>query len=199
MVGTKATTTPKRNFEMDSIQTTVVSKIVSDKEAKAARSEITPGIYPVDFTIRYHGGMKVGQDYDRPATTSIPWLEVTSLIREAYRVVLEALLAKLDGGGTVSRGDIVDIMESGPLASDFAVKVIRQALEDKVKATGKLKDVVELEAAVDALLADFSAQLPRQKVPGRVSLDVKADVVGVPQGMTAAEIASALNPQPQTV
>ena len=121
---------------MDSIQTTVVSKIVADKDAKAARSAILPGTYPVDFTVRFHGSAKVGEDYDRPATTGIPWVEVTSLVREAYKVSLDALLAKLEGGQAVSREDIVAIMESGPAAADFAVNVMREAMDNKKKSTG---------------------------------------------------------------
>lgn len=185
---------------MNSIQTVVVSKVVGDKDAKAARSGVSPGTYPVDFTVRFHGSAKVCDDYERKATTSIPWLEVTSLLREAYRVSLNDLLSKVDAGGSVSREDIVAISESGPLAGDFALKVMREALENKVKATGKIKETVELEAAVDALLADFSAQLPAQKVPGKVMLDVATEVVGIPAGLTATQIAAAVAPaQPQPV
>lgn len=181
---------------MSDIQTVVLAKIVSDKDSKAARAGVSHGVHPVDFTVRFHGSMKVGEDYDRPATTSIPWVEVTSLIREAYKVSLESILAKVDRGEKVAREDIVDIMESGPAAGDFAVKVMREALENKVKATGKVKDAVELKRAVDDLLDDFSAKIPRQIVPGPVKLSVEAEVVGVPQGMTAAEIGEALNPRP---
>lgn len=183
---------------MNDIQTVVLAKVVADKDMKAARAGLLPGVHPVDFTVRFHGVADVKEDYERRATTSIPWLEVTSLIREAYKVSLEALLSKVDAGAAVTREDIVEISENGPLAADFAVNVMRRAMENKDKATGKVKEVVELGKAVDDLLADFSARLPVQKVPGKVLLDVETDLVGVPAGLTADQIAEAIAaPQPR--
>jgi hypothetical protein len=186
---------------MNSIETTVLSKLVGEKEAKAARSSIVPGQYPVDFTVRLHGTMKVGEDYERPATTSIPWLEVTTLYREVFRRAIDELVAKIDSGEGVSRSDLTSMASAGVLTTDVLVDCIRTALENGSSAVGTVEDrVKEVEAGVEALKKDLVSKTPPQKVPGRVSLSVETDVVGVPQGLTAEQIAAALAPQaPQVV
>lgn len=186
---------------MNSIETTVLSKLVGEKEAKAARSTIVPGQYPVDFTVRLHGTMKVGEDYERPATTSIPWLEVTTLYREVFRRAIDELVAKIDSGEGVSRSDLTSMASAGVLTTDVLVDCIRTALENGSSAVGTVEDrVKEVEAGVEALKKDLVSKTPPQKVPGRVSLSVETDVVGVPQGLTAEQIAAAIAPQaPQVV
>jgi hypothetical protein len=186
---------------MNSIETTVLSKLVGEKEAKAARSSIVPGQYPVDFTVRLHGTLKVGEDYERPATTSIPWLEVTTLYREVFRRAIDELVAKIDSGEGVSRSDLTSMASAGVLTTDVLVDCIRTALENGSSAVGTVEDrVKEVEAGVEALKKDLVSKTPPQKVPGRVSLSVETDVVGVPQGLTAEQIAAALAPQaPQVV
>ena len=181
---------------MNDIQTTVLAKVVGDKEAKAARGGVLPGEYPVDFTVRVHGTVKVGEDYERPATTSIPWLEVTTLYREVFRRAIDELVAKIDGGSAVTRGDLTSMATAGVLTTDVLVDCIKTALDSGASAVGTIEDrVKEVEAGVEALKKDLVGRTPPQRVPGRVSLSVATDVVAVPQGMTAEEVASAVNPQ----
>ena len=183
---------------MNDVQTTVVSKIIGDKESKVARQAVTPGQHPVDFTVRFHGTMNVGDDYERSPTTSIPWLEVTTLYREVFRRAIDDLVAKIDAGGSVDRSDLTSMGTAGVLTTDVLVDCIRTALQNGASAVGTVQDrVKEVEAGVEALKKDLVNKAPKQKVPGKVSLDVVADVVGVPQGMTAAEVADAVNPQRQ--
>jgi len=181
---------------MNSIQTTVVSKVVAEKEAKAARAEVLPGQYAVDFTVRFHGTAKVGEDYERPATTSIPWLEVTTLYREVFRQAIDGLVAKIDRGVQVTREDLVSMTTAGVLTTDVLVDCIRSALESGSSAVGSVGDRVrEVEAGIDALKKDLVSKTPPQKVPGRVSLSVETELVEVPQGMTTEQIAAALVPR----
>lgn len=183
---------------MNDIQTTVVSKMVGEKEAKAARGGVSPGQYPVDFTVRVHGTMKVGEDYERAPTTSIPWLEVTTLYREVFRQAIDELVEKIDEGHAVTRGDLTGMSVAGVLTTEVLVDCIRTALQNGASAVGTVQDrVKEVEAGVEALKKDIVSKNPPQKVPGKVTLNVEADVVGVPQGMTAAEIGQAINPQRQ--
>jgi len=181
---------------MNSIQTTVLSKMVGEKEAKAARGEVSPGQYPVDFTVRVHGTMKVSEDYERPATTSIPWLEVTTLYREVFRKAIDSLVAQIDAGGSVTRDDLTSMATAGVLTTDVLVDCIKTALSNGSSAVGTIEDrVKEVEAGIESLKKDIVAKTPPQRVPGRVSLSVEADLVEVPQGFTAGQIAEALNPQ----
>jgi hypothetical protein len=187
---------------MNSIETTVLAKVVKEKEAKDARSQVLPGSYPVDFTVRIHGNMKVAEEKQRPATTSVPWLEVTTLYREVFRRAIDDLVAKIDAGSAVTRGDLTSMATAGVLTTDVLVECIKKALENKESAVGTIKDKVEeVDAGVKRLQEDIIAKTPKQRVSGNVSLSVEVETVGVPQGMTAAEVAEAIARQavPQTV
>jgi len=178
---------------MNSIETTVLAKVVGEKEAKAARSQVLPGSYPVDFTVRVHGSMKVGEDYDRPATTSIPWLEVTTLYREVFRRAIDELVSKIDEGSSVTREDLTSMATAGVLTTDVLVDCIKTALDNGSSAVGTIEDrVKEVEMGVERLKKDLVAKAPKQNVPGRVSLSVETDLVGVPQGITAEAVADAV-------
>lgn len=181
---------------MNDIQTTVISKIIGEKEGKAARAGVSPGNHAVDFTVRFHGVAKVGEDYERAPTTSIPWLEVTTLYREVFRGAIDDLISKIDGGQAVSRDDLTSMATAGVLTTDVLVDCVRTALQNGVSAVGTVRErVAEVEAGVEALKKDLVSKAPAQKVPGKVSLNVRADLVGVPQGLTADEITAALNPR----
>lgn len=183
---------------MNDIQTTVVAKVIGEKDSKAARAGVAPGKHPVDFTVRFHGTMNVGDDYERAPTTSIPWLEVTTLYREVFRQAIDDLVAKVDRGESVDRGDLTSMATAGVLTTGVLVDCIRTALQNGASAVGTVQDrVKEVEAGIEALKKDLVSKNPPQKVPGKVTLNVEADVVGVPQGMTAAEIGQAINPQRQ--
>ena len=176
---------------MNSIETVVVSKIVGEKEAKAARANVAPGTYPVDCTVHFHGTMKVGEDYERAPTTAIPWLEVTTLYREVFRGAIDELIAKIDAGQAVSRNDLAGMETAGVLTTDVLVDCIRAALQNGASAVGKIEDKVkEVEAGVEALKKDLVSKMPPQKVPGKVTLNVAADVVeGVPVRQVAEAVA----------
>lgn len=184
---------------MNDTQTTVLSKIVGEKEGKAARKGVAPGSHAVDFTVHLHGSMKVGEDFERAATTSIPWLEVTTLYREVFRGAIDELIGKIDGGMGVTRTDLVGMDTAGVLTTGVLVDCIRKALENGASAVGRIQDKVkEVEAGVEKLKKELVDKAPKQQVPGKVSLDVAVDVVGVPQGMTADQVAAAIGvPQPQ--
>lgn len=176
---------------MNDIQTTVLAKVVGEKEAKAARKGVAPGQHPVDFTVRVHGSMKVGEDYERAATTSIPWLEVTTLYREVFRGAIDELVAKIDSGVPVARADLTGMATAGVLTTDVLVDCIRNAIQNGSSAVGTIQDKVqEVEKGVEKLKKDIVAKTPAQKVPGKVSLDVEVDLVdGVAVRQVAEDVA----------
>lgn len=172
------------------IQKVVLAKVMDSGEVRAARKGVSAGQYDVDFTVRVNGSVKVREDYERAATTSVPWMEVTAMMREGFRVTVEGMIAKMDRGEAVTRDDLVEIMENGPVALGFAVECVRKSLVKGESAVGKVREVVELEDAVKSLLSDVSGNLPSQPVPGAVVLDV---VVGPVVAMTRPEIADEIN------
>lgn len=172
---------------MNDIQTTVLARVVGEKDAKAARAGVAPGSHPVDFTVRVHGSMKVGEDYERAATTSIPWLEVTTLYREVFRAAIDELVGKIDEGHAVTRSDLTSMATAGVLTTGVLVDCIRSALEKGSSAVGTIEErVKEVEAGVEKLKKDLVAKTPAQKVPGKVSLDVAVDLV---EGLAAPQVA----------
>lgn len=175
---------------MNDIQMTVLAKVVGEKEAKAARKGVAPGQHPVDFTVRVHGVMKVGEDYERAATTSIPWLEVTTLYREVFRGAIDELIAKIDNGAGVTRADLTGMATAGVLTTGVLVDCIRKALDEGSSAVGTIKDKVqEVEKGVEKLKKDIVAKTPPQQVPGKVSLDVEVDEVDLGEGVPVRQVA----------
>jgi hypothetical protein len=154
------------------------------------RSGVPSGVHNVDFTVRIRGQVKVGNDYDRPATTSVPWLEATTLYREAFKVTVEELIRKVESGETVTREDLVAITEVGPLSSKVLVDCFRKAMTLGESAVSTVKDKVEIDEAICRLKEEIVAPLPRQNVPGRVKVDVE-----ITEGTTTKEAAADFNPQ----
>lgn len=179
---------------LSDIETVVLGKVVDDKTVKAARKSVQTGDHRVDFTVRVHGAVKVREDYERAATTSVPWKEVTTLLREGFRVTVEKMISKMDRGEAVTRDDLVEIVENGPLALGFAVDCVRECLERGVSGVGSVRGAVEIEEAVKGLLAETSGRLPPQQIPGAVVLDVSVDEV---VAATPSEVAEEVQRTPQ--
>lgn len=154
------------------------------------RAEIQTGQHEVDFTVRVKGTVKVGNDYDRPATTSVPWLEATTLYREAFKVTVEELIAKVERGEGVTREDLVAITEVGPLSSTVLVECFRKAMTMGESAVNTVSDKVEIASAIERLKEEIVAPLPRQKVPGRVKVEVEVTEVGAAPREVAAAFTS---------
>lgn len=155
------------------------------------RPSVPAGVHSVDFTVRVCGVVKVGNDYDRPATTSVPWLEATTLYREAFRVTVAELVSKVERGEAVTLADLAAITEVGPLSSKVLVDCFRKAMLMGESAVASVSDKVEITDAIERLKSEIVAPLPRQKVPGRVKVDVEVNEVGT----TAKEASVVLNPQ----
>jgi hypothetical protein len=172
---------------MNDFEKVVLSKVVSDDDARRARPSVLPGEYSVDFTVRVHGVAKVGEDYDRPATTSVPWLEATALWQEVGLAAFDDLIARFDRG-EVTRDDLTAMKRTGFLATEVLVDCIRKALLAKSSAVGTVSArVEEVAEGIERVKADLVVPLPRQHVPGRVKLDVLVDDVIVASAEKVAE------------
>ena len=178
---------------MNDFEKVVLSKVISDEEVRRARPSVLPGEYPVDFTVRVKGVAKVGEDYDRPATTSIPWLEAVALWQEVGLAAFDDLIGRFDNG-QVTRDDLSAMRRTGFLATEVLVDCIRKALVAKQSAVGTVSSrVEEVAEGIERVKSELVAPLPRQNVPGRVKLEVVADVVTPDIVVSAKEVASAVS------
>lgn len=179
---------------MNDLQKIVVRKAFSDSQID--RDGICPGVYPVDFTVRFSGNVDVKEDYMRDATVQIPWLEVTSTYREVFKGAISSLIEQVDNGTPVTREDLVSMLNSGACATKVLLDCICDCIQSGKSAVGSIADTVkEVSEGVKSLQEDLSGRMPQQTVKGRVQLNVRSEIVG----MTPTEVAAVFNPSVDSV
>jgi hypothetical protein len=162
------------------IQKLVLSKVKADRDAVAS------GTHPVDFTVRFHGTMTVGEDYERAATGNIPWLEATALWAEVSREAFDSLIEHAKGGQPVTVADLEAMRDSRVLATEILTDCIRTAMLDGESAVGKIAARVEgMEEAIGDIKRKVVASLPPQTAKGVVKSAVAVEVVGTPRNIAA--------------
>lgn len=180
-------------MSLSAIQQFAVGKFFSETELKKVRENVPAGTHHVDFTVRFSGSVNVGEDYSRPATTSIPWLESVALIRETTKCAFESLIEQVDRGLPVTKEDLLAMMHTGPVSLDVLVDCVKTAILNGESAVGSINNTVEEVAqGIRDMKKNLVDRLPVQSCKGRVSLDVNAEVVQ--EGYTAKEVSSILNP-----
>ena len=147
---------------MNDLDLTALNNVISAKAAKAARAGVSEGTFDVDVTVRVQGTLKVGKDYTRPPTVSIPVKEVLALF----------------------------VARSGCTRED-SIDLLRSCLTDAIAAKGKGKGAIVDTGAVDevfeAQVAALIASLPETPVKGPVDADgLTCTVVEVPAGLALA-------------
>ena len=60
-------------------ETIALAKLIAKKPSEAARAELTPGTYTVDFTVRVTGKLDVGEDVEYTPTISMSPLMLAAL------------------------------------------------------------------------------------------------------------------------
>ena len=157
---------------MNDIQMLALSKVKFDRDA------IPSGDYSVDFTVRVKGTVKVGDDYERDATTSIPWLESVALWQETASAAFDSLIARMDRGETITRKDLVAMRSTGPMATGVLVDCIRTALVAGESAVGSVADrVTEVKQGIDSVKRELVKQLPKQACKGASKVDCEWQIV----------------------
>ena len=137
---------------MSSINNTellALSKSVKDAVTKATSEATSPGVYPVDFTVRISGTVQKGEDTFKVPTSRTPTLAAMALLIQRLGVQRERAVELL-------MSCVKDAIELGDDAED-------QLMEN----TG----VREMEAR---LRAEF-AKLPPTKVNGAVKALLKVE------------------------
>jgi len=170
---------------MNDIQKIALSKVKFDRES------VPSGEHCVDFTVRVRGTVKVGEDYEKSATTSVPWLESVALWQETLRAAFDGMIAKMDAG-ELTREEIVAMKNSGPVATAVLVDCIRQAMVAGESAVGKIEArVEEVKAGIERVKADLVSELPPQTAKGHVKVSVVLE--DVESGVSVKEVAGAVS------
>ena len=123
---------------MDNVQTVALAKVVPEALLKVARGGLAPGVHDVDLTVRLHGQIKVGEDFDVAPTVSIPIKEALAAVivyagLHTSQALLDGLvdalydqLAETDG----NRGQGA-ISNAIPMV-DAALAIVQQRLIDRL-------------------------------------------------------------------
>lgn len=169
---------------LSEIQKLALSKIKVDRDV------IRPGTHPVNFTVHINGTVTVGEDYERAATTNIPWLEASALWAEVSREAFNSLIGKVQSGVQVTVSDLEAMRDSRVLATDVLTDCIRKAMLQGESAVGTIASKVQgMNEAVAEIKRQVVLQLPQQEAKGVVKTSVKVEVVGTP-----AQVAQSVKP-----
>lgn len=91
------------------IQTLAIEKALSTKVAKAARENVEPGEYDVDFTCHIQGTVRVGHDYQTTSPNKAkPWNIIVALMTELEQTRQAAGMTGLDLDKLVAMAEAVD-------------------------------------------------------------------------------------------
>jgi len=157
---------------MNDIQMLALSKVKFDRDM------IPAGEHSVDFTVRVIGTVKVSEDYERDATTSIPWLESVALWQETATAAFDSLISRMDRGETITRKDLVAMRSTGPLATSVLVDCIRTALVAGDSAVGSVTDrVTEVKLGIEGVKRELVKQLPKQQCKGASKVSCEWQIV----------------------
>jgi len=127
---------------------TVLSKVIPARAASEHRDGVSPGAYPVDFTVRVSGTVNVKDDATpKTPTTSIPVKEVLGMF----------------------------IARSGA-HREANIKVLRECLTEMLTSKGgkggaKGSISPEFDAAWSDTVGAFLETLPKTRVRGEVEMD----------------------------
>jgi len=150
---------------MDNASIIALSKAVKDKDAKDARSALTPGEHLVDVTVHIVGSLEIAPDTEKKSTSSI--ISEDALI----------LCLKLAGCTRERALEIIQSVVSETIGMEAkAAKAKRTAMVDEFDPDGRISSMFE----------DLKDSLPKTKVAGAAKF--KGEVVEV----TAAAAAAAL-------
>lgn len=185
---------------MTPIQLLALTRLLKEREEKAARSQVDPGTYNVDFEVRVKGNMEVEEDYEKRPTVSVPWTEAYALLREVAIQGVDDLIGRVARGETITRADLEAIKTAGFLSEDIMVETMKRAFEIKnaPKAEGSIVDrVPEVEAAAERVKELIAGRLGLTPSKGRVKADLSVEEIV--QGVSHMEATLSVAKSPESV
>lgn len=126
-----------------------LSKLSADPNA---RGMLTPGIYPINTTVKVVGQIKVGEDSEYTPTVSIPLKETLALFIKYCGATREAAIAAL-------------------------VKAMQDSLAVDGKGQGALIEAMPILEQTMATVEATLAKLPKQPRKGAVTCKLQTEVV----------------------
>lgn len=157
---------------MNAIEALALSKVKFDRDTVVA------GDHAVDFTVHVKGTVSVSEDYERDATTSVPWLESVALWQETAMAAFDHLIERIDRGEQIGKGDLVAMKATGPIATQVLVDCIRRAMENGDSAVGSVSDrVTEVKNGIEAVKRELVKRLPKQVCKGAAKVSVNIEAV----------------------
>jgi hypothetical protein len=63
----------KTEIEMTDLETVVLAKVIKEAAEKSASHNLTAGEHNVDISLRIHGSVKKGEDYEGEVVNKIDW------------------------------------------------------------------------------------------------------------------------------
>lgn len=134
------------------LETLALSKLITDKAEKSARSSLSPGTHDIDLTVHIHGSMAIAEDTTKAATASIP--------------LLAALAFAIDAAGAV-----------GPAVEKAILAGVARALREGEEGAAGLECRKGLLERIEQLKDAIASTLPRVPVKGAVRAVLAVDVV----------------------
>lgn len=162
-------------MQLSSIQKFVLSKVFNSAELKKVRKDLQVGNHHVDFTVRVVGDVTVGEDYERSATTSIPWLESVALLRETTKCAFQSLIDQIDSGKAITKDDLVSMKNTSPVSLSVLVSCIENAILNGKSAIGKVEEsYLEVKDGIEEMKKNLIHKLPLQSCDGKVTVSASA-------------------------
>jgi hypothetical protein len=171
---------------MNDIQKIALSKVKFDRDS------VPSGEHRVDFTVRVCGLVKVGEDYEKSATTSVPWLESVALWQETLRAAFDSMIEQVDRGEKITREELEAMKSTGPIATGILVDCIRKAMVADESAVGTIADrIKEVKDGIERVKEELVSELPLQAAKGHVKVSVVVEEVE--SGVSVKEVAEAVS------
>ena len=141
-----------------------LTKLPADK---TARENLSPGTYPIDATIRVKGQIKVGEDYSRTPTASIPLLPTMALLIKRMGFQRDKALALLTEC-------VTEALQSGEKVEDM----LESAIPGLADALKRVQDTMSALPTV-SVKGPVTAKLTVEYVSGVTVITEPATVVTV--------------------
>ena len=135
---------------------TAIDKMIKGKDGKEARDLLSVSTHPVDCTVRIQGSIKVGADYEKNVTASLPQKKMLLAALMLSGVSVKAFIKRYnDREFTVSKEQEGNLDAIWKELADNSNKTVKGAVTTQLKYT--IEAVEEATEAVEATTETIEA------------------------------------------